>query len=481
MPSPNTTDYLFLKSNAGAYSYAHLYNFTAHFKAYLDKKGFQPGIKIGILASSSDEVIFLVAACWLLDIPFICFIKNEKSEVLKQQIKTLKPAIIFTDEAQPIAQPFTHINELPIEKWRNSNVGHITQTEVPDENIFGYFFTSGTTSNPKIVPLKRRQMKSAANASARNIKLNAGDFWLLCMPLYHVGGASIILRSLIYHSAIYRVDSFTLLPKIISGDESVKVVSLVPTMLKRLLDDRNFKPHSKFKILLGGGPVYASLLEEAFKKNIPVITSYGMTETCAQIAAQSVVDPANRSVGIIFEPNRIQIRDAKGEQQMVNKSGTIWLKGPQVFDGYLVSRDSSRSQWPNCKRDKSRFTNNGWFNTGDFGRIDDEHRLYIEVRRTDLIITGGENVAPTEIEEALLTLNGIAEAAVIGLPDEEWGQIVAAALVVDEKKHLGLKQIKQQLNKVLPAYKIPKKIVFVDALPRTNTGKVKRDELNKLF
>ncbi len=473
-------EYTFLKSITGAYTYIDLDKFTSFFSAFLQQKQVQKDQPVSILADSCDESVFIIAACWKLGIPFVCFNPSSKKERLSEQMESLKPSVIFTDrdDLKSKHAKIIDIKSLSPKLWikETPKMGQAKLKEqpasLPDEQIFGYFFTSGTTSQPKIVPLKRRQMIAAAKASARNIKSDKNDFWLLCLPLNHIGGVSVILRSLIYKSAVFHVDEFnSSISKIITDNKSVKVVSLVPTMLKRLLNNPDFQPHENLKILLGGGPVHKSLVKKCIQRNIQIINSYGMTETCAQIAAAPVnkISTCGVSVGRIFEPNEVQIRDEKGSPLKSNQSGMIWLKGPQVFDGYHKTNN------------RKYFDEDEWFNTGDFGRIDKGGNLFIESRRTDLIVTGGENVSPFEVEEALLSLNGVKEAAVIGLPDEEWGQIVAAAMVTEQYEQMPLDEIKKKLKTTLTSYKIPKKIVYVNALPRTASGKVKKKELNKLF
>ncbi|MDZ7714699.1 MAG: AMP-binding protein [Balneolaceae bacterium] len=346
------------------------------------------------------------------------------------------------------------------------------------EQIFGYFFTSGTTDKPKIVPLKRRQMYFAADASAENFKPRPNHFWLLCLPLNHIGGVSIILRSILYGSGIYRMKRFDkgMVTTFLSENNLFQAASLVPTMLKRLLENPVFQTHKNFKaILLGGGSIDSELLELSIQRGIPLVSSYGMTETCAQIAANPLLQPSGiyrplKSVGDIFKPNKIEIRDEHNKKLSANNSGTIWIKGPQVFDGYL-----------NPERPNLSFDEGGWFNTGDFGYFNANGHLFIQSRRTDLIITGGENVSPFEVESELEKIEPISEAAVLGLEDKEWGQQVVAVVVAKTKEKLKAEDIQNQLKSRITSYKVPKQIIQADTLPRTQSGKVKRTELVKLF
>jgi O-succinylbenzoic acid--CoA ligase len=177
-----------------------------------------------------------------------------------------------------------------------------------------------------------------------------------------------------------------------------------------------------------------------------------------------------KSVGDMFEPNAVEIRDENGRSLSLNNSGTIWLKGPQVFDGYLDARLNEKT-----------FDGDGWFNTGDFGHLNINRQLFIESRRSDLIITGGENVSPYEVESELTKIDPIQDAAVLGLSDSEWGQRVVAVVVAKNGSSIQQDEVKEKLKSRLTAFKIPKEIIQVDTLPKNSTGKVVRHKLSELF
>jgi O-succinylbenzoic acid--CoA ligase len=505
-------DDLFLSSNGGDYTYADLHSFARYFGGILQQHDIGKDQPVGLCTHSSDELIFIIAACWLQGIPFVSFNPRSPKATLGDQINQLECPLIITDDSGPNTDAVQSIDidnlnldqvlgndsvssvhaididTLNVERVLGNDLKSSGESDdessignMSEENIFGYFFTSGTSCSPKIVPLKRKQMISAARSSAQNLHPETNELWLLCLPLYHIGGISVILRSLLYGSGIYRLDDFDAEEsgRLLSENTQVTAASLVPTMLKRLMEQHTFSPHPQLKgILLGGGPMPPELLAKCIDQKIPVIPSYGMTETCAQIAANPLFsapeDPELfRSAGRIFPPNLIEIRDEKGQQATKNSSGVVWLKGPQVFDGYINNADSMI--------DTSSFNSNGWFYTGDFGRLNDQGRLFIEARRTDLIISGGENVSPYEVEQVIKAIPGIREAAVIGLPDEIWGQKVAAAVVFEESKSRSKSELRKILKERLEEFKVPKEIIAVESLPRTETGKVKRSELSTIF
>lgn len=479
-------DDLFLGSSFGLHSYGDLKQFERFFLQFLFDFDHSFEKPVGFLAPSSDTLIFAIAACWNLGIPFVSFDTKATSEELDLQLEQVDPGLVFV--GKELQSKINHPDAIDIKQLdikRSLEIDVVLGFEAKNfnpktdpDNIFGYFFTSGTTTGtPKIVPLKRRQMLFAAKASAENFKPRKNHFWLLCLPLNHIGGISIILRSLLYGSAIFRMKSFhpKMITTFLTENKLFQAASLVPTMLNRLLERSGFFVHQNFKaILLGGGPIDTELIKECRNKGIPLVPSYGMTETCAQIAANPILKPSGtygplKSVGTVFEPNRIQIRDENNEAVSINTAGEIWINGPQVFDGYL-NLDN-----------EAFFDADGWYRTGDFGYFNAKKQLFIDSRRSDRIITGGENVSPFEVESKLNELTDIDESAVFGIPDKEWGQKVVAAVVTEKGKSINPITIQEDLKQILADYKVPKEIIQVEELPKTRTDKVIRSKLPELF
>jgi len=470
-----------MTSQYGMFTYRDLHRYTAYFQSVIKEKADSEKWPVAFLSESSDLLIFSVAACWNLGIPFIPLSPKLSDRELQDYIRELDPVLIFCDSANRRRIEGDDVIQMDENFFLNAftfdsrDFQQRNPKDINEENIFGYFFTSGTSGSPKIVPLKRRQMLSAAASSAENFRPDKNHFWLLCLPLNHIGGISIILRSLIYGSAIYRLDTFheEMIKEFLGENKLFHAASLVPTMLKRLLDDPLFRTHNEFKaILLGGGPISHSLLKKAVERGIPLVSSYGMTETCAQIIANPLLQPSGtytplQSVGKPFPPNEMEIRDEQTQKKLGSmQSGLLWLKGPQVFDGYF-----------NKELNKNNFDKNGWFNTGDFGHINGRGQLFIEARRTDLIVTGGENVNPSEVELAIENLEQVKEAVVIGIPDEEWGQKVVAVITPQNGDVPEIEELRELLRGQLADFKLPKEVRVMKEIPKTNSGKVKRWEL----
>lgn len=326
-------------------------------------------------------------------------------------------------------------------------------------DIHSIIYTSGTTGRPKGAMLTYANYFASAAASAYNIGVDANDRWLACMPLFHVGGLSILLRSAIYGTTAVIHPGFdeTAVNRALRED-GITLLSVVPAMLRRMLDaDTEPYPSTVRAVLVGGGPVPRELLERALGRGLPVLQTYGLSECASQVSTLAPADAASHvgSAGKPLLTTRIRIDATTGEP------GEILVAGPTVMAGYY--NDPAATE---------RALHDGWLHTGDVGRIDDEGFLYVVDRRDDLIISGGENVYPAEVEGHLLEHPAIEAAAVVGLAEEQWGHVVTAAVVTCAE--FDPLAVEQWLRERLAAYKVPRRFAVVDSLPATASGKVQR-------
>ena len=366
---------------------------------------------------------------------------------IEWQVGNLAPSIII-DSEEMLNGPISNDVEL--------RLSH------PEDAVAAIICTSGTTGKPKGAMLTVRNLWWSAIGSALNLGSVPNDRWLACLPLFHVGGLSIITRSAIYGIEAIVHESFDEHRVNDAIDaEGASIVSVVAVMLERMLNARGNAPYPSTLrcVLLGGGPASASLLERAASLNVPVVQTYGLTETCSQVATVSPVDAARKpgSAGKPLYPNEIRISDAD----------EIVVRGPVVMKGYYENPAAT-----------SAAIVDGWLQTGDAGRIDDEGFLYVLDRRDDLIVTGGENVYPAEVESALSSHPAIEEAAVIGIADQSWGQRVIA--IVRNKTEVTANDLAAHCESRLARYKIPREFRFADKpLPRTSAGKLRRAVLRE--
>lgn len=334
---------------------------------------------------------------------------------------------------------------------------------VDPETALALLLTSGTSGTPKGVFLSRRAFVASAAASAANLGWTRDDRWLLSMPLAHVGGLSVVVRCLVARRSVVLVpwtgDAQALANAI--ERSHVTIISFVPTLLRKVLDARTDPvfPRSVRAVLVGGDAAPASLLDECHRRGVPALTTYGMTETCAQVATQKPGEAASADAGVGCPLPGIDVRIDGGE---------IQVRGPTMMSGYVP-----RDRWP------TPFTEDDWFPTGDLGEIDAQGRLHVRGRRSAMIITGGENVDPLEVETVLLSCPGVRDACVFGVADERWGQTVAAAVVPVDGDRFEREALEQTIREKLAKFKRPRAIAIVGSLVTNATGKVDRAATSK--
>jgi O-succinylbenzoic acid--CoA ligase len=301
-------------------------------------------------------------------------------------------------------------------------------------------FTSGTTAGPKPVALSYDNWLWNALGSALALGLDPDETWLCPMPLAHVGGLSIQIRSAVYGTTVVlheRFDTERAMAALMDPGERVTLVSLVPTMLSRLLDAGLHEPPTLRRVLLGGGPIPPALLARARDARVNISPTYGMTEACSQIATD----------GVPLLGTEVRIAD----------DGEVLVRGRTVAAGALGP--------------------DGWLHTGDLGAFDDGGRLVIAGRKADTIVSGGENVAPAEVESVLLEHPGVIDAAVFGRADAEWGEAVVAQVVLADGASVEAEALRAHCAARLAAFKVPKRFEPVSGVPRGVTGKLLRREL----
>jgi len=345
---------------------------------------------------------------------------------------------------------------------------HPLHTEIDEDRLLALLYTSGTSGKPKAVPLSHRAFRASAMSSARNLGVSPSERWLACLPLFHIGGLSILTRSVLSGATVLLQDGFD--AQAVSraiDEEGVTLTSLVPTMLKRVLDLRGDTPmpDSLRGVLLGGGPIPEALLQRAKELHVPVLSTYGLTEACSQVATQPVGEGTPGMKPLLDV--ELRIVDESGDDLPPDTEGEILLRGPMVMQGY----------W-NRPEDNAKTLRGGWLHTGDIGALDSTGSLRVFNRRSDLILSGGENVYPAEVEATLQAHPEIHEAGVCGEPDAELGELVAAWVVREPETHVSEEEIQTFCRAHLAGYKIPRWIYVMESLPRTASGKLLRRELS---
>ena len=340
------------------------------------------------------------------------------------------------------------------------------------DDVATIVYTSGTTGRPKGAMLSFGNHLWSAVGSALNLGVRPDDRWLAILPLFHVGGLAILWRSVLYGVPALVHESFD--PERVNraiDEDGVTCVSVVAAMLSRMLDVRGDRPYppSLRCVLLGGGPAPEPLLQRCAGLGVPVVQTYGLTETASQVATLAPEDalPRLSSAGKPLFGSRLRIVRDDGSECDSGKAGEIAVQGATVTRGYYNNPEATAA----ALRD-------GWLHTGDAGYLDAEGYLYVLDRRDDLIISGGENVYPAEVEAVLQAHAGVLEAGVRGVADERWGQRPVAFVVRREDARPSEEQLLAHCRERLASYKTPVRVHFVASLPRNAAGKLVRRELS---
>lgn len=331
--------------------------------------------------------------------------------------------------------------------------------------------TSGTSGRSKAAILTRANLVASADASARLLGSGAADRWLLCMPLFHIAGLSILVRAARVGACVVlesRFEAGRIAARLETG--AISHVSLVATTLAQLLEARGDRraPASLRLVLVGGGPAAEALLERAVAAGYPIAPTYGLTEAASQVATRPPgASEAPQAGGLVPLPGvELRIADADGRSVEAGLEGEIQLRGPIVMRGYLGDPEAT-----------ARVLRGGWLATGDVGRLDAAGRLRVLDRRSDLILSGGENVYPAEIESLLAEHPDVVEAGVVGVADARFGARPLAFVVWRPGAARDAGELAAWCRTRLAGYKRPVDFIASETLPRNASGKLLRREL----
>ncbi|MCS7172893.1 MAG: o-succinylbenzoate--CoA ligase [Armatimonadetes bacterium] len=325
--------------------------------------------------------------------------------------------------------------------------------------VQGILYTSGTSGRPKGVLLTYGNHYWNAVGFAQRLGVAEHDTWLAVMPLCHIGGLAILWRAALFGATVVIHEAFdagAVCAELERG--RVTLLSLVPTMLRRVLREWGHRPFPGVRaVLLGGGPIPQDLVAECAEAGIPVAPTYGLTEAASQVTTLHPSEVA-RKPGSCGRPLPVvEVRVEEGE---------VLVRGPTVMAGYWDRPEETAAG-----------LREGWLCTGDMGYLDEEGYLYVLDRREDRIVTGGENVSSAEVEAVLRTHPAVRDAGVVGIPDPEWGQRVVAVVELAPGVAATEEELRAYCARFLAPYKVPKRIGFMRELPRTGPEKVNRAAL----
>lgn len=392
------------------------------------------GDRVALVAEPTADTVVLLHALTKLGAVAVPLDPRAPAPAVDRLLESSAPRLVVEDPAEHVAGPDGPEIEFGL--------------DFETDAVQCLIHTSGTAGDPTGVELTYGNHLWSAIGTGVRTGVAPTDRWLCCMPLHHIGGLSIVLRC-----ALYRIP-MVLEPFDPTGVASaierhgVTLVSLVPTMLARLLDAG--APLDGLRCaVIGGGPAPAPLIERALAAGAPVAPTYGLTEAASQVAT--------------MPPGEVRERPGSsgppilGTELRIAEDGRISVRGPTVAPA-LAGTD-------------------GWLRTGDLGRLDEDGYLYVIGRMDDVIVTGGKNVSPGEVEQVLLAHPHVADAAVHGREDPEWQEAVVASVVLTAGDGVSEEELRAFCRERIAPHKVPKAVTFVTELPRNASGKLLRDQL----
>lgn len=438
------------------YTYNDIYRSVVHVARKLEPL---QASRIAILSDNSVMMAIYVLATMVVHKELLLLNVHLKSKEIENQLAQLDVTTVLhsVERREQLPNSISTIVFESLERILSVEEADDTfDWTFEDRDIAAIMNTSATTGQFKSVPLRWGQIRAHVQASKEVLGKTEQDNWLMVLPLFHVSGLSILLRSL------YNGTAVTILPKYdeaqvlkLIESENINMLSLVPTILTQL--EPSITHHKLRVILLGGEFIPMALIDACEKKSLPIYKTYGMTETFSQSVTFSVLDYPHKRDSVGKPLPGMQVRIDKPDADGV---GEIHLTGPMVMTGYI---------------DKEPIDSD--LNTDDIGYVDEDGFVYILNRRKDLIISGGENIYPKELEDLVYTLPSVKECAVVPVPDPKWGQVPALFVAFHDGESMTADAILSFMTKSLAKYKVPKYVKILPALPRNGTGKIVRNEL----
>lgn len=451
--------------------------------------GVCPGERVAVLSRNSTDVFEIQFACWRIGAIFVPVNWRLTIPEIAYILGDCAPRLLIADAAfGETVEGLAACGALPqclVRGTPGSSYDALVDDDsadtpsvalrVPIEDTASLIYTSGTTGRPKGARISHRmELFSYLNYICATA-LSRASRTVVALPLFHVGGLNCFPNPIFYlGGTVFVMESFdarAFLTLLSDREKGITHVFGVPTILAAMAREPGFD-QADFShlcsVVVGGASVPLPLIDALQQRGVPIQQGWGMTESTSlgSILALDQLRDKPASAGLPVQHVRMRIANEFGNAMPAGEVGELQVQGPSITSGY----------WNRPDADRSAFVD-GWFRTGDAARLDDEGYLYIVDRWTDMYISGGENVYPAEIESVLAEVNGIVEAAVIGIADERWGQVGRAFIVRSPDSRLSANDVVAHCDGRLARYKIPREVVFVDQLPHNAAGKLLKQAL----
>ncbi|PHR56453.1 MAG: acid--CoA ligase [Robiginitomaculum sp.] len=496
---PGKTATIDIASNRSQ-TYAQMEKRVGHIAGYLLSQGIKPQDRVGVFAQNSTDILEIMFAIWRVGAVHLALNFRLTAKELSSILSNAEPVMVFADSdfddvIKTLRTDTDADTDTDTIKWVSmdglgndteferimthapyTNTNDVEKITTPDQQAL-LMYSSGTTGTPKGVMISHENIFYNATSGAFTLQTNRECVSYAVMPIFHIGSLMGFSLPALYAGGTAIIDRvFTpqaMLAAINNKEYGITHFLGLPAIFNALSlhPDCKTTDFSRIKAAVGGAESMPIALLNWWKDNaVPVLEVYGLTETTGLgcILLHEDLEHKIGSAGQAPLFSQFCILDEDGKERPRNTRGEICIKGANITSGY----------WRNPEATKAAFIN-GWFRTGDIGRMDDDGYIYIEDRLKDMYISGGENIYPAEIESILFAMPEIMEVSVIGVPDEKWGETGCAVVVLNAGHTLDIEQIKSFCAEKLASYKHPQHLVFSEALPRNATGKVLKFKLRQ--
>ena len=461
-----------------SWTYASLEEEMLKWIAFIQQQGLKRGERMVVLSANRMELFPILFASGMMGIIYVPL--NYRLSI-KEQNELMKDAgaslLLYDEGYEHIAAQTAIDTKINIHSVTAQPIESIRETTVEPHDPWLIIYTGGTTGKPKGVVLSHESVNENAINTITSWSLSEEDTTINYMPLFHTGGINALCLPLLMTGGTVVIGSeFDAEEALRATNEFAATISLfVPTMYHLMTQTDYFKQaqfDSMRVFLSGGAPCPPSIYTRFHEKNLDFKEGYGLTEAGPNnffIRPEQAKDKLG-SVGKSMLFNEVLVVSDDGKPCRTNEVGELWLKGKHVFSEY----------W-NLEQETKEAFYEGWLKTGDLAKYDEDGDYYIVGRKKDMIISGGENIYPQEIEQCLMCHDAISEAAVIGVPEQKWGEMVIAFITLYPNEVFNEREFIEHCQAYLGNYKIPKQFIVIDDMPKTDVGKVNKNKLLQLM